>query len=124
MNNPLTHADLIERLVNFVRARNWEQFHSPKNLAMSISIEAAELLERFQWATDTQVRDLQPVELEKIGDEVADIYLYLLLFCRRLDLDLHALALRKLDKNDKNYPVEKSFGKSTKYTELGDNGSE
>jgi dCTP diphosphatase len=123
MNNQLTREDLIERLVNFVRARNWEQFHSPKNLAASISIEAAELLELFQWATDTQVQELNPVELEKIGDEVADIYFYLLLFCRRLNLDLHALALRKLEKNDKKYPIEKSFGKSTKYTEFDENSS-
>jgi dCTP diphosphatase len=120
MNSQLTHQEFMERLVGFVRARDWEQFHSPKNLAASISIEAAELLQLFQWASDTGAQEFSATELEKISDEVADIYLYLLLFCRRLNLDLLGAASRKLEKNVEKYPVEKSFGKSTKYTEFDD----
>lgn len=113
--------DLLGKLEEFVRERDWDQFHTPKNLAVSISIESAELLEHFQWVEDSRPGFLTEFQKEEVSDEVADIYLYLLLFCRKLGIDLNSAALRKLRKNEGRYPVRESYGRSTKYTELKNN---
>lgn len=101
----------MERLKKFVHDRDWEQFHSPSNLAKSISIEAAEILECFQW-------DDKNFNLANVTDEVADVLNYCLQMCIVLNLDPVTILNQKLDKTEKKYPVEKAKGVATKYTEL------
>lgn len=114
-------GELLVELEEFVRERDWDQFHTPKNLAVSISIESAELLEHFQWVADSRPSSLTESKRGEVADEAADIYLYLLLFCTKFGIDLNAVALEKLRKNADRYPVRESYGKSTKYTELPKN---
>jgi len=102
----------------FALERDWEQFHSPKNLALSVSIEAAELLEHFQWLTEAQSRDLGEEQRQQVGHEIADVLLYLLQLADKLDIDPVAAAHQKLAINAAKYPVERAKGTSTKYTEL------
>lgn len=116
-------GELLVKLEEFVRERDWDQFHTPKNLAVSISIESAELLEHFQWVADSRPSSLTESKRGEVADEAADIYLYLLLFCRKFGIDLNSVALEKLRKNAERYPVRESYGKSTKYTELPKNDS-
>lgn len=106
---------LQDRLIKFRDDRDWGQFHTPKNLATSVSIEAAELLECFQWSLDN---DITKLDLEHIAEEMSDVLNYLMLLADRLDIDLIDSALKKIDKNKLKYPVEKSKGKSDKYTTL------
>lgn len=103
--------NIIEKIRNFRDERNWNQFHTPENLAKSISIEAAELLENYQWQNPN-------VDIENVKDEIADIFMYALLFIDKYDFDLEELILKKLDKNKKKYPISKAFGKSDKYDKL------
>jgi len=115
--------ELLAKLEEFVRERDWEQFHTPKNLAVSISIEAAELLEHFQWVVEGSPESANGYPLEAIAEEAADVYLYLLLFCKGLGIDLNSAALEKLRKNADRYPVRESYGKSTKYTKFPTDGA-
>ena len=110
--------DVITRIRQFRDARDWLQFHNPKDLAVSISIEAAELLEEFQWKNTEQSERHAAENLEQISDEVADVAIYLIELCDICKIDLAKAIHAKLDKNEKKYPVEKSRGKSTKYTKL------
>ena len=109
---------LRARIAAFVAERDWEQFHNPKNLAMALAAEAGELLEHFQWLTPAQASDLPAGTREEVALECADVLLYLLRLCDKLDIDLAAAADRKLVLNAKKYPVEKSRGKMTKYDKL------
>ena len=109
---------LRDQLRAFAAERDWDQFHSPKNLASALSVEAAELLEHFQWLTETQSRQLTPEVLEEVRTEVADVLLYLIRLSDKLGIDLIAAANEKLILNAQKYPVEKAFGTSKKYTEL------
>ncbi|MCD9125777.1 nucleotide pyrophosphohydrolase [Luteimonas fraxinea] len=102
----------------FALERDWEQFHSPKNLALSVSIEAAELLEHFQWLTEAQSRDLSEEQRQQVGHEIADVLLYLLQLADKLDIDPVAAAHQKLAMNAAKYPVDRAKGTSRKYTEL------
>lgn len=102
----------------FVADRDWAQFHSPKNLAMALSVEAAELVEHFQWLTEDQSRTLEPAAREPVADELADVLLYLVRIADELGIDLRAAATAKMAKNAAKYPVEKSRGSARKYTEL------
>ena len=111
-----TLHDLKQRMAAFVRARDWEQFHSPKNLSMSIAIEAAELMEHFQWLTVEQSRNLDPAALDEVGEELADIVIYALSLSNFLSLDLADTVLRKMAKNERKYPAEQVKGKAHKYT--------
>ena len=111
-----TLEELKSRTAKFIRERDWEQFHTPKNLSMSIAIEAAELMEHFQWMTEEQSTTLSPEELDEIGEEMADIVLYSLSLCNQLGLDLSESVMNKLAKNAEKYPREKVRGKSHKYT--------
>ncbi|WVN41784.1 nucleotide pyrophosphohydrolase [beta proteobacterium MWH-UniP1] len=111
-------ANLQKALTNFVKERDWEQFHTPKNLATSVSIEAAELLEVFQWLTPIESENLTANQIKRAGDEIADVYLYLLLLCKKLGFDLEEIAFNKLADNVKKYPADKARGSSKKYTEL------
>ncbi|MCT4662650.1 MAG: nucleotide pyrophosphohydrolase [Tissierellales bacterium] len=102
--------ELIERIRKFRDDRDWSQFHSPDNLAKSIVIEAAELLENFQWNGE--------YDETNVKEELADVMNYCLLLADRLDLDIVEIMHDKIDKNEKKYPVSKAKGKSDKYTEL------
>lgn len=108
----------MDALRAFAHARDWAQFHTPKNLACALSVEAAELLEHFQWLTDAQSRSLTPEKTAEVAAEAADVLLYLLQLCDKLGIDLVAAAHAKMLVNAKKYPVEIARGSSAKYTEL------
>ncbi|MDH4134871.1 MAG: nucleotide pyrophosphohydrolase [Gammaproteobacteria bacterium] len=109
---------LTESLRAFARERDWEQFHSPKNLASALSVEAAELLEHFQWLTEEQSRVLAGDKRAAVAAEAADVLLYLLQLCDKLDIDLTQAARDKLARNAEKYPVDRARGNSRKYNEL------
>jgi len=109
---------LRDALRAFAAEREWERFHSPKNLAMALSVEAAELLEVFQWMSEADSRSLAPDAKAAASEEVADVLLYLILLCDGLGIDPVAAAERKMVENARKYPVEKARGTSKKYTEL------
>ena len=110
--------DLKAALAQFSQARDWAQFHSPKNLASALSVEAAELLEHFQWLTEAQSRDLSDEKKAAVAAEMADVFLYLLNLSEKLDIDLMAASWDKLKANGEKYPVDKAKGSMKKYTEL------
>ncbi|WP_020676566.1 nucleotide pyrophosphohydrolase [Geopsychrobacter electrodiphilus] len=112
----ITLQDLKEKMDDFVHARDWEQFHTPKNIAMSIAIEAAELMEHFQWLTVEQSKQLDDKALAEMGEELADIIIYSLSMANFLKLDLAETVLAKMEKNIRKYPVDQVQGKSHKYT--------
>ena len=109
---------LQKALREFARERDWEQFHTPKNLATALSVEAAELLEHFQWLTDEQSRTLDDAKRTAVGEELADVLLYLLQLADKLDIDPLQAAERKLRLNAEKYPADRARGRSDKYTEL------
>ena len=109
---------LRQQLRDFASARDWDQFHSPKNLAMALSAEAGELLEVFQWLTEEQSRALADDARAAASEEIADVLLYLIRLADKLDIDPMAAAHRKLAANDRKYPVDKARGSNKKYTEL------
>ena len=115
-DDQVTLQDLKERMATFVRERDWEQFHNPKNLSMSIAIEAGELMEHFQWQTVEQSTRLDDETLQQVGEELADIVLYSLSMANYLKLDLTETVLAKLEKNNDKYPKEKVRGRAHKYT--------
>ena len=110
--------DLAGKLQQFAAARDWQQFHSPKNLAAALSVEAGELLEHFQWLTEAQSRELAAEKREAVGAELADVLLYLIQLAGALGLDPVAEARKKLALNEARYPVERSRGSSAKYRDL------
>lgn len=110
--------DLRDALRRFSAERDWDQFHTPKNLAMALSVEASELLEHFQWLTAEQSQMLDAQALARVRDEMADVLLYLVRLADRLDVDLLAAARDKIALNAKKYPVDKARGSSRKYTDL------
>lgn len=105
---------LRDELRRFARARGWERFHSPKNLASALSVEAAELLEHFQWITEEQSRALDGPKLIEVGHEAADVLLYLVQMADKLGIDLLAAARRKIEINAAKYPVDTAFGQNRK----------
>jgi|TARA_B100000614_G_C14508353_1_gene477502 NTP pyrophosphatase (non-canonical NTP hydrolase) len=108
-----------EKLRKFSQERDWDQYHSPKNLAMAMSVEVSELLEIFQWSNDGGMEKIEDKETKKqIEEEIADIFNYLVKFVDLMDLDLEELSLEKIKKNDMKYPVNKFKGKSDKYNKL------
>jgi len=109
---------LRDQMREFARLRDWDQFHSPKNLAMALSVEVAELVENFQWLTEEQSRRLDPKAQAAVRAEIADVLLYLVRLGDQLGIDPVAAAQRKLVENAQKYPVEKSRGNRKKYTEL------
>ncbi len=115
-----TLESLTKRLIAFRDARDWQQFHSIKNLIISLNLEAAELMELIQWKSEEAVELLSETEAGKarIAEECADVFLYLLLIAERAGLDLAEIALAKIATNDLKYPVEKARGNALKYTEL------
>jgi dCTP diphosphatase len=120
MNKDQVNLGLVKkRLREFSIKRDWEQFHSPKNLAMALSVEASELVELFQWADQgghAVIKD--PKQKEKVEKEIADIFNYLVKFADMLDMDLEKQALSKIEENSLKYPVSKVKGKAVKYRDL------
>lgn len=106
---------LTEKIVQFRDARNWKQFHKPKDLAISLTLEASELLENFQWQSSDVALEKN---LENMKDELADVLMYAILFAHETGLDIQQVIEDKIKKNNEKYPVEKSYGVSKKYTEL------
>jgi len=114
-----TFKFLLEKLLEFRKQRQWEKFHTLRNLAMSVVIEAAELLEEFQWKTDEQaIQYLNTDGYDRVASEVADIMIYLLLFCHEANIDIKEAVLKKIKENEKRYPVDKAKGSAKKYNEL------
>lgn len=111
-------ADLRLKLRRFAAERDWDQFHSPKNLAMALSVEAAELLEHFQWLSDAESSALSPELRAKVSEEIADVLLYLVRLADKLGVDLTVAASEKLKLNATKYPAEKARGSNKKYSEL------
>lgn len=115
---PDSLADLAQQLQQFNTDRDWQQFHAPKNLASALVVEAAELLEHFQWMTEAQSRDLPQEKCTAVGAEVADVLLYLIQLADALGIDPIAAAQAKLALNAQKYPVDRARGTSRKYDEL------
>lgn len=118
--NSMTIDKLKSIVQTFCEVRDWDQYHGPKDLAIGVSTEAAELLEHFRFQSDEQALALlnDPSVKEEIEDELADVLFFLLRFSQRFDIDLTKALLRKIEKSDRKYPVEKAKGKNTKYTKL------
>lgn len=111
----------LKKLVNdFAQERDWDQFHSIKNLAMALSVESAELMEIFQWMSEEESNTIKnhPEKLQKMEEEVADIFVYLLRVISKADIDLEKAVINKMEKNKLKYPVELSRGNSKKYNEF------
>ncbi|PLX90484.1 MAG: nucleotide pyrophosphohydrolase [Desulfuromonas sp.] len=113
----LNLKELSQRLREFADLRDWDQFHSPKNLSMALSVEASELVECFQWLTEEQSYALNCNQLDAVEEEIADIQLYLIRLADKLGVDICAAVEKKIDKNGDKYPVDKVKGSSKKYTE-------
>ncbi len=120
MRKNIAFQEIKEKIKQFVKERDWEQYHSPKNLSMSISIETAELMEHFQWLTIEQSKELLKDRKKRIEieDEIADIAIYVLDFCNIFNIDFEKIVAAKLRKNKKKYPIRLSKGKTNKYTEF------
>ena len=118
MENIMTDSlqDLKARVNQFVAERDWVQFHTPKNLAMAMIVEAAELVEHFQWDTPQESQQLLPEKKEAVAHELADTFVYLLRIAEVLDIDLIEAANKKINLNGQKYPVEKAKGSNAKYT--------
>ncbi len=112
-----SHAELQEKLREFAAKRDWDKFHSAKNLSMALSVETSELVEIFQWLTEQESLNLNDKQISKVQEELADIFLYLLRMSDILDIDLFEAADKKLAVNEQKYPISKSFGNATKYSE-------
>jgi dCTP diphosphatase len=108
---------LQQRVAAFAAARDWEPFHSPKNLAMALSVEAAELVEEFQWLTEAESKALDAERRARVRLELADVFIYLLRIADKLGVDLVAAANAKIVLNEKKYPAERVRGDARKYTE-------
>lgn len=117
---PIDLVRLSEKIAQFSAERDWDKFHSPKNLAMALSVEVAELAEIYQWLTEDESRAAHEDEAlrSKIADELADISIYLIRLFQKTGIDLEKAVLTKLSRNGEKYPVELAKGKSTKYTDL------
>ena len=109
--------DLRSKIAAFIEERDWEQFHSPKNLAMALSVEVAEIIEHFQWLTEERSRNLPPQKLAEVREEIGDVMIYLTELSEKLGVDPVEAAKAKLEINGRKYPAELAKGKASKYTE-------
>lgn len=109
--------DLKKLLSEFREERDWAKFHSPKNLAMALSVEVSELLEIFQWMTEEESSRPAPAKLEKVKEEIGDIMIYLTFFCDKFNIDPVEAAKKKMEINKEKYPVELAKGNAVKYNE-------
>lgn len=112
-------AKLLEKINAFSAARDWDQFHSIKNLVMALSVESSELVEIYQWISEEESNDKSNEKIrQKAKEELADMLIYLIRISSKLDIDLEAAVLSKMEQNEIKYPVEKSKGNSTKYSDF------
>jgi len=118
MKDPM--ADIAEKLRRFAEERDWDQFHSPKNLAMAMTVEVAELLEHFQWLTEVQSNNLPPEKKALVAEEIADIQIYLIRMADKLGIDIYDSVRVKIRQNEKKYPTERVRGDARKYSEYHD----
>lgn len=109
-------SEIQQALREFAAERDWDQFHSPKNLAMALSVEASELLEHFQWLTETQSAKLDEETRSQVRDEIADVQVYLVRLADKLNINILEAVVQKMEKNEQKYPAEKVRGSSKKYT--------
>lgn len=109
---------LQEKIVSFIQERDWEQFHNPKDLAISLSLESSEVLEHFQWKTTEEMAQYLKDHKEDVADELADVLYWVLVMAHNLNIDVVEASERKLAKNAIKYPIHKSKGNHTKYTQL------
>ena len=106
----------IKKIIReFASERNWDKYHTPKNLSMALSVEASELVEIFQWLTQEESKNIDPKDIQSVKDEVADILIYLIRIADKLDIDLEEAILEKIKKNSEKYPVELSKDNAVKY---------
>ncbi|HHZ11671.1 MAG TPA: nucleotide pyrophosphohydrolase [Acholeplasmataceae bacterium] len=105
------NKEVLERIRQFTKERNWEQYHTGVNLAKSLIIEAAELLELYQWSEETE-------KTEALKEEIADVLIYAIMLADHYGFNVDQIILEKMEKNERKYPVSKAYGKSTKYNEL------
>lgn len=110
--------ELQQKIIEFRNARDWEQFHNPKDVAISLVLEAAELLEHFQWKDKSEVELHITEHVDDVGDELADVFYWVLLLAHDLKIDLPAALNNKMEKNATKYPVKKAKGNHKKYTDL------
>ena len=110
--------DLIKKVIAFRNARNWKQFHKPKDLAISLMLEAAEVAEHFQWKNDDEIKEHLEKHKDELGEELADVLYWVLLMSHDFKIDIHEALENKLRSNDKKYPVSKSINRHEKYTKL------
>lgn len=119
----MSHTQSLEELQKLIRIfcdeRDWDQFHNPKDLSISLTLEAAEVLEHFQWKNPKEMAILGNEKKTEVGEELADVFYWVLLLANKLDIDLVAAFNEKMIKNEKKYPIDKAKGSHKKYTELG-----
>lgn len=115
-----TFKQLQDAMQLFTEERDWEQFHTPKNLSMALTVEASELQEIFQWLTDAQSTELSDTQLSAVRDEIADVQLYLVHLASKLNVDIEVACWEKMKKNTEKYPVERVKGSARKYTSYED----
>lgn len=109
---------LTEKIIKFRDARDWKQFHNPKDMSISLALEAAEVLEHFQWKSKQEIDEYIRTNKDEIGEELADVLYWVLLMSHDIDLDILDALDKKIDKNNEKYPIEKAKGKHTKYDKL------
>jgi dCTP diphosphatase len=113
-------AELADSIAHFAEERDWEKFHSPKNLVMALSVETGELLEHFQWLTEEESSNLSTEKLEQVSKEIADVQIYLIRLADRLGVDVLAASASKLDENKIKYPADRVRGSAKKYSDYDD----
>ena len=120
MDEEITIAQIIRKINAFIKERNWEKYHNPKDLAISISIEAGELLEIFQWLTDDEITNVlkDQKKFHQIESELVDVFTYALTLANLLDIDVSKAIFNKINENKRKYPVDKIKGKYRKYSEI------
>lgn len=109
---------LTEKITKFRDKRDWKQFHNPKDVAISLVLEASEVLEHFQWKSKEEIEKYIKSNKEEIGEELADVLYWVLLMCNDLNINIKEVLEKKIKKNEKKYPIEKAKGKHTKYNKL------
>jgi dCTP diphosphatase len=110
--------EILNKILAFREARDWKQFHNPKDLALSLVLESAEVLEHFQWKNEAEIETYIKSHKDEIGEELADVFYWILLISHDLGIDIFKAIHKKMEKNEAKYPVEKAKGSHAKYTQL------
>jgi dCTP diphosphatase len=112
------HEQILKRMIEFREARDWKQFHNPKDVSLSLVLEATEVLEHFQWKNGKELEDYLKAHKDDVGEELADVLYWVLLLSHDLGIDIFEALDKKMDKNEKKYPIEKAKGSHAKYNKL------